>query len=93
MKRFKSLGLIVALGVSPLAPPLADDAVESCIARSAVVDLAARPINGREGLSRLKSRRFGLDAAYLSIRYGNMSEPEITALFDRLAAEKLGRIV
>ena len=83
---------LVAMTAGLTTSAWTDDTPQHCAARSTIISLAHKVLDGREGLKGLQWRRarnFGVSAAYLLLRYGDLDDVAATALLNRITAEEL----
>jgi hypothetical protein len=70
----------LALGLCLMIVPVAAQTQASCPARDAILQLSDVVIGKRGALKRLEARNFGIEAAFLKIRYGELPPAEVEAL-------------
>ena len=75
-----------ALAALMVAPALAQ---EACPAAHEIVELSRLVLDKRAELPRLQARRFGVDAAYLTLRYGSLEGEAAKTLVTGLMAEDI----
>lgn len=71
---------VLALGFTMLSATVRAEEPAACTGEAAILALSDVVLADREKLPRLKTRRFGAEAAYLKIRYGKLSMEDAATL-------------
>jgi len=90
MKHFFALFLFASVGVFPV-PAFSNEPIGTCIEQPIILSLANKILEKRRGTSLAAMQNFGDQAAYLIMRYGDLSDSETITFLDRIETEKVPR--